>query len=114
MKAGRSDVVDLFSKWKDEDLVIRWDGNFDTCAFGSFGSIVTADDSKLWIKSRDGSSQFVLRMSQVIHFEYADSRTVEGAAKKYKECVVCFLTKVPDMGNADRVAIAALDPDYKP
>lgn len=114
MMAGREEVIDLFCKWQEEGALVRWDGRFDNCAFGSSGHIVTSDYRKLWIKSKDGNSQFVLRMGSVLHFEYADSRTVEGPAKKFKECVVCFLTELPDQGDTDTVSIAAIDPDYKP
>ncbi len=112
MRAGRLEVLDLLRKWKDEGLLVRWDGSFANFAFTSRGSIVSANETEIRIRSSDGKAEIAIRVQKVLEFHYADSRTVTGHAKKYQECIVAFFSPVPEHDDADTIALAALDPSY--
>ena len=105
--------IDVFRKWKEEGLGVRWQGAFDKYAFSSFGHILSVDEKELRIGAKDLSSELVIRLNDVLYFHYGDSRTVTGEEKKYQECIVAFFTDVPQDGDADTIALAALDPAFK-
>jgi hypothetical protein len=111
MRMGRSDAIDLFRKWSDEQTPIRWQGSFGNFAFGSWGYVLSPpSEIEIRVTSQDRRSELVIRLASVIEYDYADSRTVTAEEKKFKECVVLAM-KIPQEGDPDTIALAALDVD---
>lgn len=109
MMAGREEVLDIFRKWRADGLFIRWQGNFRAFAFASRGYILSVDEHELRVRSRDSNSEVVMRFAGVLHFEYADSRTITGDEKRFQECIVAYFSEVSEEGVADSIAFAALE-----
>ncbi len=108
MRAARSEALDLFRKWSSEGLAVRCQGSVATFAFSLSGYIQSVSDDELRIFSEDVRSEVVLKLKPEMVFGYADSRTVSGVAKKYESCIIVFFGPVPDEGEPDSIAFAAV------
>ena len=108
MRAGRSEVIDLFSKWFADKSLVRCEGNFSKVAFSLRGRIFSISDQELKILSDDRASELVVRFAPEMEFGYGDFRNAPPTEKQYESCVVIFFSPVPPVGEPDTIAVAAL------
>ena len=97
--------MDLFGKWSAGKSAVRCEGRFSKVAFSLTGRISSVNDDELRIIYDETRSEVVVRFSPEIEFEYADSRVVTGAAKKYGSCLVMIFSPVPEEGEPDTIAV---------
>lgn len=110
MRAGRSEVVDIFRKWSEDGAPVRWEGSFAKFTFSSWGVILSADEHGLRAMARDKGSELAVRFTADLDFGYGDSRTFGGEREKFEDCVVIFFGAIPDEGEGepDTIALAVL------
>jgi hypothetical protein len=106
---GRLDAVVIFKKWSSEGTPIRCQGSFATHAFSMEGTIETVSDNELRMIAGNKLTQAVVKLTDDLHFNYADSREVAGdEAKHYPSCVAIAYDPIPDEGPADTIAFAEI------
>lgn len=108
MRAGRSEVIDIFRRWSSDEVLVRWQGTFAKFAFSSWGYILSANDGELRVASNDMKSELVVNLGDELEFDYADSRTVTGEEKKFEECIIIIFECRDEGEKPDLIALAAL------
>jgi hypothetical protein len=71
----------------------------------------TVSDNELRLMDRGSDSELVIRLTPDLEFGYGDSRVVTGEEKQFEEAIVVFFGPVPDEGEPDSIAVAALKQD---
>lgn len=107
MRTGREEAIDIFRKWFAEESLLRVQGNFRKFCFALWGRILSINATELRIMSNT-ESELVLRLTPDVEFGYGDDRIVTGDEKNFSECILVFFEPVPDVGDPDTIAIAAL------
>ena len=107
MIVGRLDAVVMFKKWSSEGTHIRCQGTFATHAFAMEGKIEAGADNEVRLVVGNELTQLVVKLTDDLHFNYADSREVAGEeAKNYPCCLAIAYDPIPDVGPVDTIAFA--------
>ena len=89
MRVGRSEVLDILRKWRDERLPVRCQGSFESHAFASEGKITMVSEVEVRMESDSRLIQAVVRLTDEMDFNYMDSREISGdEARNYPSCIV--------------------------
>ena len=109
MIVGRLDAIVIFGKWREEKSRMRCQGSFATHAFAMEGIIQMASDSEVRMIAGNNLTQVVVKLTDDLKFNYADSREVTGdEAKNYSSCLTLCFGEVPDEGPIDTIAFAEI------
>jgi hypothetical protein len=107
MNIGRTEALDIFSKWFQERSEIRLQGSFPKFAFGLWGRILRVSQKEIVLISDDNKAETSVYLAPELEFGYADNRQVTGEEKKFSECIVIFFdTKTEPF---DTISLAALE-----
>jgi hypothetical protein len=109
MKVRRDEALDLFAKWFRERSLLRSQGSFPMYAFSFKARVVDLHPDEVRFRSDDTQVEFVLKLTDSLVFDYADSRTVTGQeAIDYECCLIALFGVVPDEGPANTLAFAQI------
>jgi hypothetical protein len=110
MRAGRDEVLDIFRKWLSEKTSIRVEATFRLFAFCLWGRILSITPDELRIFTKETEAELVLKLAPELDFGYGASDHIKGMDKDFSECIVIFFGPIPDVGEADHIALATFKP----
>ncbi len=118
MIIGRSEVLIIVGKWKDEKTRIRCQASFTKHAFSIEGIIDRVSEFELRLVNEHSTTtkgplmQLVVRLTDDLIYGYADSREVTGdAAKFYPSCLTIGFPPIPEVSDPDTIAFAEISPN---
>jgi hypothetical protein len=106
VRVGRSEAIDLFSKWSGDNAFFRCQGSFSNFTFSFDGRIASVNDSEMRLVS-EHLTELIVRFTPELQYGYVDSREVSGPEKKFDSCLAIFFT--PESDERNLIAFAPLD-----
>ena len=108
VRMGRSEALDIIRGWREDGMLVRVEGRLRLFAFNLAGRVLSVAEDEVRILAADTRSEFVLRLTEDLHYAYGDNRIVDGIAKQYRDAIVVFFEPIPDEGyDVDNVCLAA-------
>ncbi len=108
---GRTEALDLFSKWRNEGALLRCQASFNLYAFCFRIRVVHVSYGEVRLASTDLQTELVLKITDGMVFDYLDSRSVTGQeAIDYECCLVVFYTPPTEDVDGETMAFAEIRP----
>jgi hypothetical protein len=108
MRVGRSEAVDLFSKWGTGRTLLRVDFTFAAFAACFRGRVAGLSETELRLLSDDTFSEFVLRFKPDLEFEYGDPREFPEEAELYESALVVLFPLLSPDEEGDKISFTEL------
>jgi hypothetical protein len=103
------DAAVILNKWSSENVQVRCQGSFATHAFAMEGMIEAASDDEVRMTAVNKLTQVVVKLTDDLKFNYADSREVTGdEAGNYPSCVAIAYEPMSEEGTVDTIAFAEI------
>ncbi len=102
MRVGRSEALDIFSKWLSERTLLRCDFSFWEFAACFRGRIVSLSDDRLQVLSDDSFSELVLPLRAGLSFGYGEPRS-EPETLEFSGALIVFMAELPPAGDVDTI-----------
>jgi hypothetical protein len=104
MRVGRSEALDILSKWLSERTLLRCDLSFSEFAACFRGRVIALTADRLQLLSDDTFSEFVLPLRVDLNFGYGESRS-EPENLEFAGGLVIFMSELPRTGDVNTICL---------
>jgi hypothetical protein len=102
MRVGRSEALDILSKWLSERALLRCDISFSEFAACFRGRIVSLTDGRVHVLCDDTFSELDLPLTPNLNFGYGEPRYAPDNLE-FSGTLIVFIAELPSNGDVDTV-----------